>query len=211
MSNPISNEKNGGPVLADDHGHGAPTLREFFSTTGVFTTRNVVVMAVLLAIRTILNLPFLTVYLGPNFKFITFSYVADALTAMFFGPIAGVIFAFAGDTLGFFAQSGVGGAYFPGFAISEAVTCFIFACFFYKRRITLPRVIGAWLLNLGVVLLGLNPFWLILMYGMEAGKAFTLVRVVSNAVQAPVHIAILFFLLTRVAKIEKKLLNRERR
>jgi ECF transporter S component (folate family) len=194
--------------LADDRGQGAPTLRTFFSAKGVFTTRNVVVMAVLLAIRTILNLPFLTIYLSPNFKLITFSYITDALTAMFFGPIAGVVFAFAGDTLGFFALSGAGGGYFPGFALSEAVTCFIFACFFYKRPITLPRVIGAWLINIGVVLLGMNSVWLILMYGMEAGKVFTLARVVSNIVQSPVHIAILFFLLTRIARLEKRLLGK---
>jgi ECF transporter S component (folate family) len=205
MSNPVST-KSGGPSLPDGFARG-PSLREFFSAAGVFTVRNVVVMAVLLAIRAILNLPFLTIYIGPDFKLITFSYVADAFTAMLFGPIAGAVFAFAGDTLGFFALSGAGGAYFPGFALSEIVTCFIFACFFYKRRITLPKIIGAWLINLGVVLLGMNSLWLILMYGMEAGKVFTLARVVSNIVQSPAHIAILYFLLTRFAKVANKLMG----
>jgi ECF transporter S component (folate family) len=199
--------KSGSPTLPDDFARG-PSLREFFSTAGVFTVRNVVVMAVLLAIRAILNLPFLTIYLGPDFKLITFSYIADAFTAMLFGPIAGAVFAFAGDTLGFFALSGAGGAYFPGFALSEVVTCVIFACFFYKRRITLPKVIWAWLINLGVVLLGMNSVWLILMYGMEAGKVFTLARIVSNAVQSPAHIAILYFLLTKFAKIINKLMGK---
>jgi ECF transporter S component (folate family) len=199
--------KSGNPALPDNHARG-PSLREFFSASGVFTARNVVIMAVLLAIRTILNLPFLTIYIGPNFKLITFSYIADAFTAMFFGPVAGAVFAFAGDTLGFFALSGAGGAYFPGFALSEVVTCFIFACFFYKRRITLPKIIGAWFINLGVVLLGMNSFWLILMYGMEAGQVFNLARVVSNIVQSPAHIAILFFLLTRFAKIGNKFMGK---
>jgi ECF transporter S component (folate family) len=199
--------KDGDPALSDDFARG-PSLREFFSAAGVFTLRNVVVMAVLLAIRTILNLPFLTIYLGPNFKLITFSYIADAFTALLFGPIAGAVFAFAGDTLGFFALAGAGGAYFPGFALSEVVTCFIFACFFYKRKITLPKIIWAWFINLGVVLLGMNSIWLILVSGMEAGKVFALARVVSNIVQSPAHIAILFFLLTRFSKLVKKLLGR---
>jgi ECF transporter S component (folate family) len=188
-----------------------PSPREFFSTTGVFTTRNVVIMAVLLAIRAILNLPILTIYLGPDFKLITFSYVTDAIIAMFFGPVAGAVFAFAGDSLGFFALAGAGGAYFPGFALSEIATCLIFACFLYKRKITLPGIILAWLINLGAVLLGMNSLWLIIMYGMEAGTVFTLVRVVSNIVQSPAHIAILFLLLTRVQKIEKKLTGRNTR
>jgi ECF transporter S component (folate family) len=200
-----------GPTLPGGEGQGGPSLREFFSATGVFTTRNIAIMAVLLAIRTVLNLPFLTIYLGPNFKLITFSYIADALTSMFFGPIAGAVFAFAGDTLGFFALGGAGGGYFPGFALSEVVTCFIFACFFYKRRITLHGVIAAWLINLGVVLLFMNSLWLILMYGMEAGQVFTLARVASNIVQSPAHIAILFFLLPRIALLEKKLTGRETR
>jgi ECF transporter S component (folate family) len=219
MSDPVVNKKNSGPssgggpgqrgpTLPGGEGRGGPSLREFFSAAGVFTTRTIAVMAVLLAIRTILNLPFLTIYLGPNFKLITFSYIADALTSMFFGPIAGVVFAFAGDTLGFFALGGAGGAYFPGFALSEAVTCFIFACFFYKRRITLRGVIAAWLLNLGVVLLVMNSLWLILMYGMEAGKVFTLARVVSNIVQSPAHIAILYFLLVKASGLWTKLTDR---
>jgi ECF transporter S component (folate family) len=183
------------------------SIREFFSVHGVFTTRNVVVMAVLLAVRAVLNLPFLTIYLGPGFKLITFSYITDALTAMFFGPVAGAIFAFAGDSLGYFTSSGTGGAYFPGFALSEIVTCFIFACFFYRRKVTMPRVIAAWLLNLGIVLLGMNSLWLILMYGQSAGETFTLARVVNNLVQSPAHVLILFFLLTRVKKIERRILG----
>ena len=176
------------------------TLREFFATN-VFSVRAVVVLAVLLAVRTILGLPFLTIYIGSGLKLITFAYVTDAITTMFFGPIAGLAFGFAGDLLGFVSSSGAGGVYFPGFAISEMITCLIFACFFFKKKITLPRVIFAWILNLVIVLLGLNSIWLILMYGMHAGEVFTIVRVVNNAVQSPLHIAILFFLLNRLNRL----------
>jgi drug/metabolite transporter (DMT)-like permease len=86
-------------------------------------------------------------------------------------------------------------------------TCFIFACFFYRRRVTLPRAIAAWLLNLGVVLLGMNSLWLMLMYGQGAGEVFAFARVVNNLVQSPAHILILWFLLTRAAKLESRLLG----
>jgi len=180
------------------------TLREFFATD-VFTVRAVVAMAVLLAIRTILGMPFLTIFIGPGFKLITFAYVTDAVTAMFFGPIAGLAFGFAGDFLGFLASSGVGGGYFPGFAISEMITCFLFACFFFKRKITVSRIIIVWLINLFAVLLGLNSLWLILMYGMSAGEVFVVARLVTNIVQSPLHIAILYFLLTRIRKLDRYL------
>jgi len=177
------------------------TLREFFATN-VFSVRTVVVLAVLLAIRTILGLPMLTIFIGPGFKLITFAYITDAIAAMFYGPIAGLAFGFAGDFLGFLSSSGAGGAYFPGFAISEMITCFLFACFFFRKKITLPRVIIVWFLNLVIVLLGLNSIWLILMYGMSAGEVFVLARVVNNAIQSPIHIAILFFLLNRLSRLK---------
>ena len=180
------------------------TPREFFAGN-VFTPKAVAALAVLLAIRTILGLPFLTIYIGAGFKLITFAYLTDALAAMFYGPIAALAFGFAGDLLGFISSSGAGGGYFPGFAISEMVTCFLFACFFFKRKITLPRIIIVWIINLGAVILGLNSIWLILMYGMSAGEVFAIARVINNAVQSPLHIAILYFLLTRVLRLEKHL------
>ena len=179
---------------------GGVTVREFF-VPGVFTTRAIAALALLLAFRTILGLPIFTIYIGPGFKLITFAYVTDALAAMFFGPIASIAFGFAGDFLGFLASSGIGGGYFPGFAVSEVVTCFLFACFFFRRKITLLRIIIVWILNLFIVVLGLNSLWLILMYGWSAGETFAIARVVSNAVQSPLHILILYLLLTRLARM----------
>ncbi|MCL1896535.1 MAG: folate family ECF transporter S component [Clostridiales bacterium] len=181
-----------------------PSLREFFAPN-VFTPKAIAALAALLAIRTILGLPLLTIYIGPGFKLITFAYITDALTAMFFGPVAGIAFGFAGDLLGFLASTGAGGAYFPGFAISEIVTCFLFACFFYRRKITVPRVIAAWLLNLAIVLLGLNSLWLVLMYGWSAGEVFALARVVNNTIQSPIHIFFLYMLLTRLRRLDRYL------
>ncbi|MCL2110768.1 MAG: folate family ECF transporter S component [Clostridiales bacterium] len=188
------------PRLSD----GTLTLREFFATD-VFSVRSLAVLGVLLGLRTILGLPFLTIYLAPGFRLITFAYIPDALAAAFYGPIAGLAFGFAGDSLGFIATGGLGGPYFPGFAISEMVTCFIFACFFFRRQITLPRIIIAWALNLFIVLLGLNLIWLVLMFGRSAGEVFTWARVFNNAVQSPLHILILYLLLTRLRRLEKYL------
>ena len=179
-------------------------IKDFFATD-VFSVRAIVVLAVLLAIRTILGLPFLTIFIGPGFKLITFAYITDAIAAMFYGPIAAIAFGFAGDFLGFLSSSGAGGAYFPGFAISEIVTCFLFACFFFKHKITVPRVIAAWLLNLAIVLLGLNSLWLVIMYGWGAGEVFAIARIVTNTVQSPLHIVILYLLLTRIRKLERYL------
>ena len=179
-------------------------LKGFFATD-VFSVRAIVVLAVLLAIRTILGLPFLTIFIGPGFKLITFAYITDAIAAMFYGPIAAIAFGFAGDFLGFIASGGLGGPFFPGFALSEIVTCLLFACFFFRRKITIPRVIAAWLLNLVIVLLGMNSLWLVIMYGWGFGEVFAIFRIVTNTVQSPIHIIILYFVLTRIRKLERYL------
>ena len=180
---------------------GGRTLREFFSTD-VFTIKAIAALAMLLAVRAILGLPYLTIYIGP-FRLITFAYITDALAVMYFGPIAGLAFGFLGDLLGFVASSGAGGGYFPGYAVSEMMTCFLFACFFFRKKITLPRVIIAWLLNLGIVILGLNSLWLMLtMVDAGAMQVFTLARVGNHALQAPLHILILSLLLTRLERLK---------
>jgi ECF transporter S component (folate family) len=179
-------------------------MSRFFSPKGVFTPKHLAAMAMLLGIRTILNLPFLTIYIMPNFKLITFAYITDALCAMLFGPVAGLAFGFAGDFIGFLASAGTGGAYFPGFALSEMLTCLIFAAFFYHKELKVTRIIAAWLLNLAAVLLGLNSLWLILMYGMEAGAVFTAARLITNLAQAPIHIVILWLLLPRLLRLTER-------
>lgn len=176
-----------------------------FPVKKIFTPKNITVLAMLLAIRAILNLPFLTIYITPQFKLLTFSYVTDAIAAMLFGPFAALAFGFLGDLLGYFAEGGGGGAYFPGFALSEMLTCLIFAIFFYGRQIKLLRTIICWLIDLAVVVLGLNSLWLIVIYGQPAGMIFNGARIVNALIQAPVHIAILFFLLPQVRKLHRRI------
>jgi ECF transporter S component (folate family) len=195
-------------------------MREFFSLKNIFTTKHLAVMAMLLAIRVILGLPFLTIYITPQFKLVSFAYLCDAAVAMLYGPWAAIAFGFAGDTLGYFATMGSGGGYMPLFAISEMATCFIFAVFLYnparlspqnrsaaiptdKREVRLARVLPAWALNLILVVLGLNSLWLILLYGSPAGSVFTLVRFGSNLLQFPAHVALTYFVLRAIRRVRK--------
>jgi len=174
------------------------SAKEFFSVENVFTVKSIATMGVLLAIRFFLGLPFLTIYVM-GIKLVTFAYLPDAIAAMLFGPWAAIAFGFAGDTLGYFASMSSGGAYMPVFAISEMVTGLIFALFLYKRRVSLKNVIIAWILNLFLVVLGLNSVWLIMMFGMSAGKVLTLTRFGINLLQFPIHTALTYFI-TKVVR-----------
>jgi ECF transporter S component (folate family) len=181
-------------------GQGKPTMSEVFSIAGVFTTKRLVIMALLLAVRTILGLPFLTIYVA-GIKLVTLAYIPDAVCGMLFGPWAGLVFGFAGDTLGFLSSMGSGGGYVPFYAISEMATCFIFAMFLYKRELKLSSVVIAWAINLVLVVLGMNTVWLMLLAGMKAGQVLTLLRFGINLLQFPVHILITWVVLKQLKRI----------
>lgn len=97
---------------------------------------------------------------GPK---ITFGYLARALCALVYGPIGAVVFAVAEDTMSFLL-SNKGYVYFPGYMITTAIGCFVYALFFYRARITLSRIFFAKLLT-NLVNIFLGSLWNAILYG----------------------------------------------
>lgn len=93
---------------------------------------------------------------------ITFGYLARALCALVYGPIGAVVFAVVEDTLSFFLANN-GYAYFPGYMITTAIGCFIYAIFFYRTRITVARIFVAKLLT-NVLNVFLGSLWSAILY-----------------------------------------------
>ena len=96
---------------------------------------------------------------GPK---ITFGYLARALCSLVYGPIGAVVFAVAEDTLSFL-MSNKGYVYFPGYMITTAIGCLIYALFFYRARITLARIFVAKLLT-NVLNVFLGAYWNSILY-----------------------------------------------
>lgn len=97
---------------------------------------------------------------GPK---ITFGYLARALCALVYGPIGAVVFAVAEDTMSFL-MSNKGYVYFPGYMITTAIGCLIYALFFYRARITVARIFVAKLLT-NVLNVFLGSLWSTILYG----------------------------------------------
>ncbi|MCL2056658.1 MAG: folate family ECF transporter S component [Oscillospiraceae bacterium] len=165
----------------------AALVKSFFSPRGVFCLRNVTVMGLMIGFTAILS-RFGTIYITPTFR-ITFAYLPGAAVAMLFGPWAALVFGFASDFVGYITNPV--GAYFPGFAISDMVHYFIYACFFYKRPYkflpVLIKAVAARLLFVAVIVMGLNYFWMSILTGAVAGSYFTGARLISNLALLPVH------------------------
>ncbi len=177
--------------------------RNFFGKSNVFTLRNLVLMGLMLAIGAVLSR--FTIYITPTFKMITFSYLPGAIVAMFLGPWAALIYGFVSDFIQYIANPQ--GGYFPGYAISEMLSYFIYALFLYQKPVTVLRVALARLIILVVVTFGLNYIWTSMMYGTAASGYFTGARLINNIVQYPFHVILITFLGKKLVKLKPHLMR----
>lgn len=156
--------------------------------------RNVVFCGLMCALAIVLN-SVATIRLGPFIK-IGFSGMPNRVVDMLFGPAVGAAFGVVLDFLKYFSNPD--GPFFPGFAISAMAGGIIYGYAFYNHRITLLRVAAANLLVKLFVNVGLNTFWLHMLYN-KGILAIVPARIVSNLIQLPVD-TLLYFLLLRAVK-----------
>jgi len=188
-------------------------LRTFFyNPREVFAIRNLTVMGMMLALRVVLG--FLIIQPTPHLRAFSPIFLPMVVVAYLYGPLAAIVFGIAGDTLGFITRPL--GVYFPGFAISEAVQCLIYAIFLHKRpidnikwlvfRVTLARICIA-----VFVFFGLNFVWFNVfghLFGVppavrEAGAFFIASgRVITNVVFLPIYVALSVFTIRIVGALQ---------
>ena len=82
----------------------------------------------------------LTIVIGDYIK-IGFSSIAQQFVYYLFGPAVGGFFGGAMDILKYFVKPT--GAFFPGWTIGAMVAGVLYGCFFYKKPLTLVRVLAA--------------------------------------------------------------------
>ncbi len=134
--------------------------------------------------------------IGPYIR-IGFSDIPNELTDALFGPITGMIFAFVMDIVNYMIKPT--GAFFFGFTFNAMLAAVIYGCFYYKRKITLPRILAAKAVVSLVVNVLLNTLWLSMLYG----KAFTVIlpaRALKNLIMWPINSIILFIVFTAIEK-----------
>lgn len=153
--------------------------------------------AMLLALKNVINMFRIKI---SNILEIGFSHLVVAVSAMYYGPVLAGICGIIADTLEYIMHPS--GPYFPGFALNEFVIGFLYGSFFYKKKITLARVIVARLCVAVITELILTPIWLHILYG-NAYMALVSARIVAQLIKFPIDCALLYFLLTNLQKIRK--------
>ncbi|MBQ6849064.1 MAG: folate family ECF transporter S component [Clostridia bacterium] len=116
----------------------------------------------------------------------------NAVGAMVYGPVVGLVGAMVSDPLGYLMHPD--GPYFLPFMLVDMSSSFIFGLMFWRRRLTVSRTMTAkFAVNMisNVVLTSLIMKWnYYVFYGVEKAEAYSIInltRIVKNLVMFPIE------------------------
>ncbi|MGY3765681.1 folate family ECF transporter S component [Vagococcus vulneris] len=150
-----------------------------------FTAKRIALMGILMALQIILS-RFASI--NTPFVKIGFTFVAIVLMGMFFNPLVAGFCNMLADFIGITLLP-VGGGFFWGFSISAFLTAALYSYFFYKKDMTITRII---IVNLivGIILhMGLNTLWLYMLQGTSV-YAFIPIRFSKEIILIVVQIVV---------------------
>lgn len=125
---------------------------------------------------------------------LTFDCYVNSLGSIVYGPVMALVVGAVSDTLGCLLFPSANGPYFPPFILVEMSSSFLFALFFWKRKLTIPRILTAkFTVNMvcNVCLTSLFVKWsYYVFYGIEKAQAYAIInlsRIVKNLVLFPLE------------------------
>lgn len=155
--------------------------------------------SLLCALYTVLR--FFTIPLSATL-FVSFSFLALALSCRLYGIWPNMIFAFAADFLGYVVNPK--GAYNPLLAVVLMVKALIYCLFFYgQKKVSVPRILLAQFLASLICNVLLNPLILSWMYQMP-WWSLVVSRVAKNLILYPIECLLLYLVFKLSDKIEAR-------
>ncbi len=154
------------------------------------SVRMITVAALLIALRIVLKNFHIPIGQGMD---IYFGYMLNAMGAMIYGPVMGLLTGFVVDILGFVLFPSPYGFFF-GYTITAMMGSFIYGLFFYRTRLSVLKIALAKLSVNVFVNVGLGALWSSMLYGK--GYLYYLGRsILKNVVCLPVEILFLVLFL----------------
>ncbi len=164
-------------------------------------TRMLILAALVIALRAICKMMEIPLAPGVN---INVAALFNSVGAMVYGPLVGMAGAIVSDPLGYLLHPD--GPYFLPFMLVDMSSSLIFGLFFWKRKLTMPRVLSAkFTVNMvcNIVLTSLIMKWYyFLFFGVEKAEAYNLinlVRIVKNLVIFPIEAIVIAVVLGAVS------------
>ena len=175
----------------------------------------ITIAALIVALR--IAVKFIKIQLAPGLNISLDGYV-NSLGSVIYGPVVGLVVGAISDTLGCLV-TGRMGEYFPPFALVEMSSSFIFALFFWRRKINIRSTMTAkFTVNLisNIILTSIFNKWMyFIYYGLEKAQAYNIIngaRIVKNLVLFPLEATLIVAaftfalpILTRLKLVDKNL------
>ncbi|MEA4963210.1 folate family ECF transporter S component [Lutispora sp.] len=157
----------------------------------------------LLAGMSIILTRFFAVYLVGGSVRLSFGDIPILLAGMLLGPVIGGLTGAIADLAGMLIFGGGGFPYFPGFTLSAMLTGAIPGLIFYrtKSNYSLWKIVLTIMITSLLVSLGLGTLWLTIL--LKKGFLVLLpARIIARAIMAPIEVAVLYLILSRVRFIQ---------
>ena len=161
-------------------------------------TRMLALAAMVIALRAVCKM--LEIPLAPGLN-INVAGLFNAVGAMVYGPVVGVVGAVVSDPLGYLLHPD--GPYFLPFMLVDMSSSFLFGLFFWKRNLTVGRTMAAkFTVNIvsNVVLTSLIMKWYVAFFGLDmVYNLVNLTRIVKNLIMFPIEAILVAFVLGAAA------------
>ena len=162
------------------------------------STQKLVLLALMVALNVILGR--LSIQLSPEARLSVFGFIPIALAASLMGPAYGALVGAAGDVLNVVLFTHVYGGYFPGYTLTAALSGAWYGLVLHKKPLSWPRAALAILPVIILGEMGLNSVWVYMMYSKSFWAKLPM-RLLTNAIEAPVKIALLMGMGKTIARI----------
>jgi ECF transporter S component (folate family) len=135
------------------------------------------------------------VFMVGDFLKVGFNFLPNEFVYYLFGPVVGVVYGAALDILTFIVRPT--GPFFFGFTLSAIISGFLYGVILYKRPLSLARILAANLVQLVVIHLLLNTYWLTMLYGYNFIAILPL-RALKAFIMLPVETIMLYMVIKGV-------------
>ena len=159
---------------------------------------NLTCLALLTAMQIVIA-RFLAIPVSESIRF-SFSFIPVVIAARRFGFLGGMLVYGLGDFLGAIVFP-TGGAYFPGFTLTAAVSGLIYGLYLGKKSNPL-RIILSVLTSQILCTLLMNSYWVSTLYGSDFGAVF-ISRIPQSIVMSILQIVFMIPCLERICKVIK--------
>lgn len=160
--------------------------------------QNLILLGMIIALKIILG----QISFGPAFVKIGLGFIGSVLLGTLFGPVWGFIGGGLSDLIAS-AIFGNQGGFFVGFTLTAALGPLIYAFFFYQKPVKIWRIIAATLSVTLLIDMGLNTWWIHLLYGVNF-KLALMERLPKELIAPWLQMIVIYFVLQALARVKIK-------